>query len=83
MTEAALRLGLCYVGVTTKASHTKWLGNVLDRITMNHIATPGRPCYSKELASLAQSHFGERLAGMEESANMEDVDLAELLPDTE
>ena len=78
-----MRLGLCYVVVATKASHTKWLGSVLERITINHIATPGRPCYSKELASLVQSHFGDMLAGMEESANMEDVGLAELLPDTE
>ena len=80
--EAAMRLGICYVGVTTKAAHAKWLGNVLDRVAMSHAATPGRPCYLKELAGDVQTYFGDMLAGLQESEEMEDVDLEELLPES-
>ena len=79
--EAALRLGICYVGVTTKTAHAKWLGNVLDRVAMSHGVTLGRPCYLKDLAADLQTHFGDMLAGLQESAEMDDVNLAELLPD--
>ena len=57
LAEAALRLGICYVGVTTKAAHAKWLGNVIDRVAMSHVVTPGRPCYLKDLAGDVQAHF--------------------------
>jgi len=82
LAEAALRLGICYVGVTTNSTHTRWLGNVLDRVAMSHLGTPGRPIYSKELASDVNSYFGDMLAGLKESADMEDVDVGELLPDS-
>ena len=82
LAEAALRLGICYVGVTTKATHAKWLGNVMDRVAMSHVVTPGRPCYSKDLAADVQTHFGAMLAGLKESEDMEDVDLAELMTDS-
>jgi len=82
LAEAALRLGICYVGVTTKAAHAKWLGNVADRVTMSHIATLGRPCYQKDLESEVQLHFGDMLAGMRESADMEDLDVTELMPNS-
>ena len=35
----------------------------------------------KDLAGDLQQHFGDMLAGLQESAEMEDVDLAELMPD--
>ena len=82
LAEAALRLGICYVGVTTKATHAKWLGNVMDRVAMSHVVTPGRPCYLKDVAADVQTYFGAMLAGLKESADMEDVDLAELLKDS-
>ena len=47
---------------------------------MSHAVTPGRPCYLKELAGDLQTHFGAMLAGLQESADMEDVDVAELMP---
>ena len=78
--EAALRLGICYVGVTTKTAHSRWLGNVMDRVAMSHAVTPGRPCYMKDIAGDLQTHFGDVLAGLQESADMEDVDLEDLLP---
>jgi hypothetical protein len=83
LAEAALRLGVCYVGVTTKTTHAKWLGNVVDRVAMSHMAAPGRPCYQKDLATEVQTHFGDMLAGLEESADMEDIDVAKLLPNVE
>ena len=82
LAEAALRLGICYVGVTTKATHAKWLGNVMDRVAMSHVVTPGRPCYFKDLAADVQTHFGAMLAGLKESEDMEDVVLAELMTDS-
>ena len=80
LAEAALRLGICYVGVTTKAMHAKWLGNVVDRVAMSHMATPGRPCYQKDLAFDVQNYFSDMLAGLEESNDGEDVDVADLMP---
>ena len=82
LAEAALRLGICYVGVTTDTSHARWLGNVLDRVAMTHVATVGRPLYNKEMAVDVNSHFGDVLAGMQESADMEDVDVGDLMPDS-
>ena len=50
--------------------------DVLDRVT-----TAGRPCYLKEdLATDVQTHFGSMLAGLQVSAGMEDVDVAEVMP---
>ena len=82
MAEAALRLGICYVGVTTKATHAKWLNNVIDRVAMSHVVTPGKPCYMKDLVDNIQTHFGPMLARLQESAEMEDVDLEALMPDS-
>ena len=82
LAEAALRLGISYVGVTTSSTHAKWLGNVTDRVAMSHLATPGRPLYNQQLAKDVNSHFGDMLAGLQESADMEDVDVHELLPDS-
>ena len=48
---------------------------------MSHVVTPGRPCYFKDLAADVQTHFGAMLAGLKESGDMDDVDLAELMPD--
>ena len=75
-------MGICYVGVTTNTAHTKWLGNVLDRVAMSHVTTPGRPIYNKELANSVMTYFGDMLAGLQESADMEDVDVGEIMPDS-
>ena len=68
--------------VTTNTTHTRWLGNVLDRVAMSHIATVGMPTYNKDMACDINSHFGEVLAGLKESAGMEDVDVGLLIPDS-
>ena len=78
LAEAALRLGICYVGVTTKATHAKWLNNVIDRVAMSHVVTPGKPCYLKDLVDNVQTHFGPMLAGLQESAEMQ----VPLMPDS-
>ena len=82
LAEAALRQGICYVGVTTDTTHTRWLGNVLDRVAMTHVATPGRPIYNKEMAVDVNSHFGDVMAAFQENAEMDDVDVGELMPDS-
>ena len=81
LAEAALRMGFCYVGVTVKAAHTKRLGNVADRVTMSHMAMPARPCYQKDLASDVQHNLSQLFAGLQQSTDCEDVDMAELMPD--
>ena len=81
LAEAALRLGISYVGVTTTSTHAKWLGNVIDRVAMGHLAMPGRPLYNKEVASDVNTYFGDMLAGLQESADMEDVDVDSLMPE--
>ena len=61
LAEAALRVGISYVGVTAKSTHAKWLGNVIDRVAMSHLATPGRPMHNKELATDVNAYFGDML----------------------
>ena len=79
LAEAALRLGICYVGVTTKATHAKWLNNVLDNVALAHMATPGRPCYAKDSADEIQTHFADILVGLEEAAAAEDLDMEQIM----
>ena len=82
LAEAALRLGICYVGVTTNRTHARWLGNVIDRVAMSHLGTLGMPIYDKELASDVNAHSGDLIVGLQESADMDDVDIAGLFPST-
>ena len=82
LAEAALRLGICYVGVTTDATHTSWLGNALYRVAMTHLASLGRPMDNKEVAGDVNAHFGDVLVGFKEGADMDDVDVGQLLSDS-
>ena len=75
LAEACLRLGILYVGVTTSATHSKWLGNVTDNIVLNHMSTPGRPCYQKDTANEVKLHFSDVLVALEENAVAEDIDM--------
>ena len=75
LAEACLRLGITYVGVTTRPTHATWLSNVLDRVVLGHIVTPGRPCYQKDFAVEVQTHVSDILLVLQESESADDFDM--------
>ena len=79
LAEACLRLGATYAGVTAKAEHARWLQNVLDRITVKHVITPGRSLFNKESVDTMRLHFGDILQAVDTEADGEDINVATLL----
>ena len=75
LAEACLRLGISYVGVTTRMTHATWLSNVLDRMVLGHIVTPGRPCYQKDFAAEVRTHVSDILRALEEAESADDIDM--------
>ena len=75
LAEAAMALGITYVGVTTRPTHAKWLNNVLDRAVLSHITMPGRPCHQTELAGDVQKYFSDILLAAADIAAGDDVDV--------
>jgi hypothetical protein len=75
LAEACLRLGISYVGVTTRMTHATWLSNVLDRMVLGHIVMPGRPCYQKDFAAEVRTHVSDILRALEEAESADDIDM--------
>ena len=79
LAEAALKLGVMYVGVTTSQTHTKWLDNALDRVAVGHTKTPGRPCYDKEFAAEVQTHCSDILIALDTESDKHGTDPVEVM----
>ena len=77
--EAALKLGVMYVGVTTSPTHAKWLDNALGRVALGHTKTPGRPCYYKKFAAEVQTHCSDNLIALETESDKHGTDPVEVM----
>ena len=64
--RACLALGIPWVGLCENKVHADWLGNVLDRWTLDLIVTEGCALYEQDLATLVRNHFSDALQQIQE-----------------
>ena len=64
--RACLALGIPWVGLCVNQVHADWLGNVLDRWTLDLIVTEGCALYEQDLATLVRNHFSDALRQIQE-----------------
>ena len=64
--RACLQLGIPWVGLCHNKVHADWLGNVLDRWSLELIVTEGCALHEQDLSTLVRNHFSDVLQQIQE-----------------